>query len=214
MEINSDKLRRKVENLEQLPTLPSVLRHILVLTRSTKTSASDVGEMISHDPALTSKILRLVNSAFYGFPRQIKTVTHAIVILGFKQVRNVALAASVFDSLRGRKGQNHLNAPALWEHALGTAVAASAVARAHGRASQEDVFVGGLLHDIGKIVFDTYLHSYYEDVLEHRKKEDCLLAFSERNVLGVGHERVGYWLAQKWNLPAGLSSVVNLALVM
>lgn len=209
MELNSDQIRKKVESLQQLPTLPSVLQHILVLTRSPKTSASDVGEIISRDPALTGKILKLVNSAFYGFPRQIKTVTHAIVVLGFKQVRNVALTASVFDALKGKKGKDHLKVPALWEHALGCAVSARAVARSLGSAGLEDVFVGGLLHDIGKIVFDTFLHEYYSEVLEYQHKNEALLSVSERTVLGIGHERVGYWLSQKWNLPPSLSAAIN-----
>ncbi|MCX7935456.1 MAG: HDOD domain-containing protein, partial [Planctomycetota bacterium] len=83
MPLESDKIRRRIEECSDLPTLPSVVTHILALANSPKTNAADVGKVIEQDQALTGKVLRLVNSAFYGFPGQIKSIPHAVVILGF-----------------------------------------------------------------------------------------------------------------------------------
>ena len=93
MSFDTELLRRRVERLEGLPTLPSVASHLLSLTQSPQTSATEIGEIISQDQALTARVLKLVNSAYYGFPRQITTVNHAVVILGFKTIRNLAQQA-------------------------------------------------------------------------------------------------------------------------
>jgi len=142
-------LAKIVGKVEGLPTLPSVVARINQLIDDPNASAGDINEVISHDLALSAKILKLVNSAFYGFPRRISSMTHAVVILGFNSVRNIALTAFVFDAFdTGALPFGHRN---FWVHSVGTAVTADALATRAGLHIGDDAFVAGLLHDLGKV---------------------------------------------------------------
>jgi HD-like signal output (HDOD) protein len=125
MAIDSAEARKKIEAVDDLPTLHTVAKEIVTTANSPKTSATDVGALINRDTALTSKVLKLVNSSFYGFPQQIKSISHAIVILGFNKVKNIVLTASIFDLTRSMS-DNRLDVRSFWEHSLGTAIASQA----------------------------------------------------------------------------------------
>jgi putative nucleotidyltransferase with HDIG domain len=206
--VDTDRLRRKVEGLEGLPTLPSVATSLISMTQSPQTSATDVGELISKDQALTSRVLKLVNSAYYGFPKQITTVNHAVVILGFNRVKNIVLAASVF-GMKNLRRPRGFDAPAFWKHSLGTAVASRSLARALGRGEAEEAFVCGLLHDIGKLVLSQLCTEEYERCLEMAAADGGLLREAEEMVLGLDHAEVGAWLAERWKLPPGVQAAIR-----
>ena len=164
MVIDSELLRKRVERLEGLPTLPSVANSLISLTNSPQTSATEVGDLISKDQALTSRVLKLVNSAYYGFPKQITTVNHAVVILGFSRVKNIVLAASVF-GIRSQDQPQKFDALAFWRHCLGAAISARTLARELHRGEPEESFVCGLLHDIGKLVLAQVSPADYEAIM-------------------------------------------------
>lgn len=209
MAIDSAKARKKIESITDLPTLPTVANQIVAIANSPKTSATDVGALINRDQALTGKVLKLVNSSFYGFPQQIKTINHAIVILGFNKVKNIVLTASVFDLTKGRSGER-INIQKFWEHSLGCAIASQIVAQYIGRGlSPDDAFVGGLLHDFGKIIFDQFLPEEFVPVISYRKEKNTLLRSAEKEVLGFDHTQVGTWLAEMWKLPVGLVTAIR-----
>jgi len=205
--INTELLRKRVERLEGLPTLPSVASTLVSLTQSPQTSATQVGELISQDQALTSRVLKLVNSAYYGFPKQITTVNHAVVILGFNRVKNIVLAASIF-GLKGQRLPQRFNAPGLWQHSLGAAVAARTAAREFGRGDSEEAFVCGLLHDVGKLVLAQVAPADYDRCLAGAEERDELILITEREILGADHAEVGSWLAEQWRLPPAVVSAV------
>jgi putative nucleotidyltransferase with HDIG domain len=204
MVLDSAKARKKIESVSDLPTLPTVASHIIAMANSPKTNAADVGKMIEQDQALTAKVLKLVNSSFYGFPGQIKSIQHAVVILGFNKVKNVVMTASVFDLSKGRKSLQ-IDIPKLWEHCLGTAIGARVVASSLGGGLQpDDAFVGGLIHDIGKLILDQFLTEDYMVVTEKVSADNCLIRSAEKEVLGFTHNTVGTWVAEKWRLPPNL----------
>ncbi len=210
MVMDSAKARRKIESTQDLPTLPTVIGKILDMANSPMTNAADIGRVIEQDQALTAKVLKLVNSAYYGFPGQIRSVQHAIVILGFNKVKTIALAASVFDLSKGRDS-NLLDLPAFWEHSLGTALAAKVVATKLGTALQpEDAFVGGLIHDLGKLILALCLPKEYGDVFEWLLANPSTIRKAEREVLGFDHAQVGDWIAEKWRLPMELRNASRL----
>jgi putative nucleotidyltransferase with HDIG domain len=208
MAINTELLRKRVERLEGLPTLPTVASNLLSLTQSPQTSATQVGELISQDQSLTSRVLRLVNSAYYGFPKQITTVNHAVVILGFSRVKNIVLAASVF-GMRGQQAPSRFNAPGFWEHSLGAAVASRAVARDLVRSDPEEAFVCGLLHDVGKLVLAQVGPADYDRCLAEAEARGQLIMTTELEVFGVDHAEVGSWLAEQWKLPPAVVAAVR-----
>jgi len=204
MAIDTSSARKKIEAIDDLPTLPTVASQIVSIANNPKASATDVGDLVSRDQALTGKVLKLVNSSFYGFPQQIKTINHAIVILGFNKVKNVVLTASVFDLTKGCDNQG-LDIRRFWEHSLGTAIGSQVTVETLGLSvAPDDAFVAGLLHDFGKVILDQFLTEEYTPVLEMAREKNCVVREMEREVLGFDHQQVGSWIAEKWKLPAVL----------
>ncbi len=210
MAMDSAQARKKIEAIDDLPTLSAVATQIIALANSPKTNAADVGKMIEQDQALTAKVLKLVNSAFYGFPGQIKSIQHAVVIIGFNKVKNVVVTAAVFDLSKGRKSEQ-LDLPKFWRHSLGTAIGARTVTKAlGGTLLPDDAFVGGLMHDIGKLILDQFLAREYMPVLAATNNQGILLRNAEKEILGFDHATVGRWIAEKWKLPPSLRQAISM----
>ena len=153
MTLDVARLEKAIATASDLPTLPHMAKALNRLIRTPQTSASQIGTLISEDQALTAQVLRVVNSAYYGFPRQINNITHSIVILGFNKVRDIVLMSSIIDSFRGKTGE--FNFVEFWKHSMATAIATDALGNTLPVSCGDDAFVGGLLHDIGKLVLAT-----------------------------------------------------------
>lgn len=154
-------------------------------------------------------MLKLVNSAFYGFPGKINTITHAIVILGFNTVKNIVLTASVFDRLKDDAGNSYFDIEKLWMHSIGTGVIAREIASKLKSRCLEESFLAGLLHDIGKVILFKFLEDEFRQVVAHQKEHDCLLIDAEKKIIKITHSEIGGWLAQKWKLPADLRNAIK-----
>ncbi len=202
------KLDSLVQQIGSLPTLPSVIVQVNEKVNNPKTSALDLARTILEDQALTARLLRLVNSPFYGFPRRIATVTEAVTILGFHPVRNLLLTASIIDLLVSEETPE-FSPTSLWEHSVGVAVAAGLLARYARHEDREEVFVAGLLHDVGKLVLFHFLTKEFTQVLEVARSEDVSIRSAEQRVLGFTHDQVGRLLAERWKLPVRLSEAVG-----
>jgi len=196
------QLKKIVEKIQKLPTLPVVVTQVMRMVEDSATTAADINRIISNDPSLSSKILKLVNSAFYGFPRRISTVTQAIVILGFNTVKSLALSASVFDVFKG-KGSS-FDRTAFWQHSIAVGVCSQIISKKVHYSKPEESFIAGILHDIGKIALDQYAHEDFEEVLKTAESTNCSVIEAERKVLGATHAQVGRWMALKWNFPDNL----------
>lgn len=194
--------RRFVKSIDNLPTLPGVVAKVTRLVEDPKASAADINNAIRQDIALSARILRLVNSSFYGFPRKIGSITHAVVILGFNTVRNVVLSAFVLDTFEAK--DLPFGYRDFWIHSLGAAVASEHLARRRGMKDFDDAFMAGLLHDIGKVVLHQYARDDFAEVLDVVKQKDCLIMEAEREVLGMTHAEVGEMLLDEWHLPVKL----------
>jgi len=197
----SQRLRRVTEKIIGLPTLPTIVTQLISVVGNPRSSARDVAQLISTDQALTAKILKVANSAFYGFARKIATVQLAIVVLGFEAVKNLCLSVAVLK--RFSSGQDHelFDRQRFWEHTIGCAVAGRMLSkRLHSRIEGE-AFVGGVLHDIGKLILVEYFPKEFGESLEVAQSDGVSLYDAEHYVLGVTHAEIGAWLAEKWNLP-------------
>lgn len=199
-----DRFREIAESVTGLPTLPKVVTQITNLLQNPRTSADEVGRAITMDQSLSSKVLKLVNSAFYGFPGRINTITHAIVILGFNTVKNIVLTASIFEKLGGRGGNQSFDLEKFWLHSIGTGVIGKEISKKINFRFQEETFIAGLLHDIGKIITFKYMPEDFAKVCAAREEQNCLLMEAEKKVMDVTHDEIGGWLGQKWNLPEDL----------
>ena len=203
MPIDSSIFKRKVEALENLPTLPGVVSKLSQMVESPTISTAQVGEMIGADQVLSAKVLRLINSAFFGFPGKISTVTHALVLLGFNAVKGLVLTASVFDIMATEMLH-------LWKHSLGVSLAAGIISRRLELKDTEEIIVAGLLHDIGKVALKVEGPDEYDLVAQEVAESKSLFIVAEDKVLGFNHTKVGEWLSEKWNLPANLSDPITL----
>ena len=190
-------LKRKVLDLSTLPTLPGVVRFVTSMVEDGNASMQEVGETISKDQVLSAKILRMVNSPFYGFPGRISSVTHALVLLGFSVVKGLVLSTAVFDNL----SKQHRG---LWEHSLGVAVISRRMARAMGMQDSEEFMIAGLLHDLGKVVLAVVEPETYETVVRRAHEERVHISEVERAVFGVDHTIVASWVCDRWHLPPRL----------
>ena len=202
MTVDSTNIRKRVEALKSVPTMPGTFDKITKLIDQSETAASDIAKVISSDQALSAKVLRLVNSAFYGFPGRISNVTHALIILGFDVVKGLVLSTSVFDMMlaKGLTG--------LWEHSLGCAVTAGVIARKIKHPDPEEVSVAGLLHDLGKVIIRIEVPEESLLIEEMVEKKQISLYEAEEEILGFNHSLVGSWLSKKWNLPSALADPI------
>lgn len=198
MSLTLDQLEKRVVKMANLPTLPGILTKITQLTAGTQSGASDVAKLISTDPVLSAKVLRMVNSPIYGFPGRISSITHAVVLLGFNVIKGLVLGTAVFDTL-GDDGK------ALWNHSLGCAIVSRRLAIAANLPEPEEVMVAGLLHDLGKVALAYVAPGYYVQAVELAKKNGTYIGEAEVEVFGVSHARVGGWLCEQWHFPPRLS---------
>lgn len=206
----ASSILQTVENLTSIPTLPTVIERLTRLLQNPKTSAEEIGKAITTDQTLASKVLRLVNSAFYGFPGRISTITHAIVILGFSTVKNVVLTTSILDAF-SNKGKNieGFDLDKYWLHSIACGAAALSIAKQLGTIDKEECFIAGLIHDIGKLIFCQYLINEFEQALKHSIANNQLLVKSEHTLFQCTHQEVGGFLTEKWNLPVSLQNAVK-----
>ena len=197
-----------IARIDDLPTLPRTVLKITELVNDPKSSARDLSRIITDDQVLTARLLKLVNSSFYGFPQRISTVTNAIVLLGFDAIRSLLLTTSVFDLFAGRTQKRRLDQEKFWDHSLGCAVGAKVIGNYLRHDKIEELFVSGLLHDIGKIVEMQFLPDEFDKVAALVNEDNILMITAENQVLGFNHAEIGKLLAEKWNLPIKLGEVI------
>ena len=207
--MSPEHIKERVQTIIQLPALPAVAMEVVDMVDNPRTSASKLGKVISTDQALTAKVLKIANSPFYGFPRKISTIDFAIIVLGYDALKEIVISISLISSLQ-KKSDGLFDAKAFWDHAIATGVLARRLARDLGYRVSEEVFVGGLLHDMGISVLHRYFKSEYRRIVEIARESDLPFQEAEESVLGVTHADVGGWLAERWNLPKHLVGAISM----
>jgi putative nucleotidyltransferase with HDIG domain len=194
--------RAEVFSRTDLPTIPVVLGRILSVIEGERSSTRDLVEVIERDQALTSRLLKLANSALFGCSRKVATVPRGIVLLGFTTVRNLALGVKMWDTLSvgGRQGEM---VGALWYHSALVAAASKLIATRIRGTDPDVTFTAGLLHDVGKLVISLKIGARYWSVIESATAERPIDVI-EQQEFGVEHGQVGGWLAEAWRLPASI----------
>ncbi len=211
-ETTEKKLKIIVDKIQNLPTPPIVFTQITKVINNPNTSAYEIGAIISEDPALTAKVLKLTNSSFYGIPRTITNVKQAIVILGMDAIKSLVISASVFDSFSKDKALDNQNLEDFWRHSLSVAFMAKIISRLRKLSSLQEAeiaFSGGLLHDLGKLIIISNLseeHSKIKQLLENQPTMSEINA--EENILQFTHADLGSYMAAKWNLPEEICNAI------
>lgn len=190
-----------VSRVDDLPALPQIVAKVLKLTDDPNSTVKELSEVICQDQVLTAKVLRLANSAYYGYPRRIGSIVEAIVMLGFKVIRNLVMAASVQKILYQDVAGYRLEAGDLWRHSIACAMAAHRIAKRVGYHKSDEAFIAGLLHDIGKVVLSVYVNEVYGEIVKRVKEFHISFSQAEGDVLGFTHADVGARVVDRWNLP-------------
>lgn len=193
--------RSRIENINALPTVPGSFKSISSFLEKPSVSLDKIGYLISQDPALTTKILKMVNSAAYGFPGRISSIPHAVMLLGLNVVKGLLLGVSVFEIMEKMMS-------GLWAHSVGSAIAAREIAGKLNIKDPEEISVAALLHDIGKVIMILEYQKDYEETIQEAATAECLIYDAERAFFTENHTSVGMWLAEKWNFPRNLVEVI------
>ncbi|MCX6600604.1 MAG: HDOD domain-containing protein [bacterium] len=204
-----EKIAHALRNIRSLPTLPDVAVRLLEMGESPTASMRDLARWIEKDTALAARVLKLVNSSFFGVAREVSSVRHALMILGMAHLRNLVLSSAV-SNLFDREGQvGGFSRREFWKHCVAVAGAARTIAALRGIMDPETAFTAGLIHDIGKLVMDRYLHEDFVKVVARLEDPDLTMTAAEIEVLGVHHGEIGHHLVAYWNLPEVLCMAVG-----
>lgn len=197
-------------SLDKLPTLPVIYTKLLHLLPSPDTTIHVISNIIAEDQVIAAKVLRFVNSAFYGFPQRIGSLQRAIVILGFNAIKNLVLATSVWDLFQKIQADHPFNKESFWKHSVGCAVASRVLAEAADLKNPEDVFTGGLLHDIGKVVQAGYFTDQFNRVIDLIDRTGLPMVEAEKRVFGFDHTQIGTAIATRWRFPQDTVNMIAL----
>lgn len=198
-----------IKSIDDIPTLPSVAMEVMSLTRSPDVSIKEISECIHRDPPLAARVLRMANSSFYRRGMQeIDTIHRAILLMGLNEVINITTSVSVLSVLSPKDDEEESIRMKLCNHCVATALIARYMDKKIHLQSQGREFVGGLLHDLGKIIFDEYFHEQFIEAHALSIKKNCAMFEAEKEILGITHMDVGHFLAQKWKLPPYLADII------
>jgi len=192
--------KKYVQKITKLPTLPGTAQEILALLSDDTTSVDKLEKIIENDPAISAKIMSVANSAFFSVKLPVKTLSNAIMRIGFNNVKNIALGISLMTVLGGTGRNSPMDYKRVFNHSVTVGFVARMLARGLKVKIPDEVLMDGLLHDIGYLVLNKFFPGNYRKVLEEFEKIDSLLD-AETNILNFNHTHIGSWLGEKWNLP-------------
>lgn len=190
-----------LEQIKDLPTLPSVYFKVDKLLKDKRASIENVAHLIEMDAAMSTSILRLVNSAFYGLRGKSSSIGHAVMILGFNAVKNAIVSVAVLDTLSVKDRIQGFDMNDFWRHSVSVAVLARHLAEKSRLVPPEDAFMAGLLHDIGKIIMVKYFKEDMGKIFKRMQETKCSFSDAESDVASIDHVQIGAYLARKWQLP-------------
>lgn len=205
---SAQRVLEALSRLAEVASLPEVTTRILEVVENPCATAHDMHQIIKSDPALAAKVLKVVNSAFYGVPSQIASLERAIVMLGVSAVKNIALAASLSRLFRAEAISEHFAARDLWRHSIAVAVASRLIAAQGRRAPSDEAFVAGLVHDLGLIALRQLFPLKTRSLVDLAMNHPTQFAALEQELVGISHALIGAELATRWRFPPLLRSAI------
>ncbi|HOV37627.1 MAG TPA: HDOD domain-containing protein [Spirochaetales bacterium] len=208
--MNADTNLIRVKNyISKIPALPVTVTKILEICNNPNTSPVDLNRVISVDPVLMGRVLKLINSAYYGLSNQVTSLSRAIIMLGINTVKNLALSTAVMGSLGPTGGA--LNMQGFWRHSLCVGVTSKLIAKARRIPTKEleEYFIAGLLHDMGKIPLNNTLTEMYIEAMGQSDREQIPLYLAEKQILGYDHCEIGVLIGELWKLGGGILDTIQ-----
>lgn len=201
------KLEALILTIEQIPTLPDTSTEILALIDDDNARIDTITQFVERDQALALQILKYANSPFFGTISSVSSVKHAIVVIGLGEVKSLLLAFTI-QQFFATSGKDEQNRKKFWKHSLICSHVANYLARSFQYKSDNTIFISALIHDIGKIVVDQYLHEEFSVVVDHIETHHTTFNEAEKKILGLTHFQIGAKLLQQWNFPQQVISQV------
>jgi putative nucleotidyltransferase with HDIG domain len=203
------KVMEVVKKVTSIATLPEVTAKIIQTVEDPRSSAAKLHQIVTHDPALVTRILKVVNSAFYGLPGQIGSVERAIVLLGLNAVKNIAVAASIGAMFRTGKLCEGFAARDLWTHCIAVGVVARDLAKQMGSSVADEAFLAGMIHDVGILISLQVFPEQLRAVCEAAKLGQTPFCELEKQIIGMDHQQLGATLAEQWKFPRSCQLVAG-----
>lgn len=194
--------------IDSFPSLPATVSKVMAVTASPESSAEDLMEAILPDQSMCITLLKIANSAFFGLPRQVSSLEKAVMVLGFAEVRNIVLGKAVFNSFQGFNSSNKEAITLFWKHSFTCGLAAKIIAQKQGL-SPSELFVAGLIHDIGKLAMLLTFPREYSDIIELSGPLQFRSYLEEQNKFSISHDDVGMRLLQRWLFPERLTMAIG-----
>ena len=201
-------IRRELENIEEVPTLPQVAFRLIAMISDPNSSMAAISRIVEEDPPLVAKILKIINSGYYNMANKISSVHQALVLLGLEEVKNMVFALSVYSTFYHIHQNEYFNFSRFWKHSASTAKMAIVLSKYVGLNFNQADFISGLLHDFGRLVLQLYFSENYEEVFRHSESNNLTLYEAEKAVLGMTHAEVGFWLGNHWHIPEEIMDVI------
>ncbi|PKK88868.1 MAG: phosphohydrolase [Candidatus Wallbacteria bacterium HGW-Wallbacteria-1] len=207
-----NRIREIVEKVERMPPLAPTVGRIIEIADSANADPRDLNKVITMDPVLTGRVLKLVNSAYFGLGTRVTQIIRAIVLLGLNTIKNLALSTAVLGQYSGADRLSGFDMDQFWEHSLAVATFAKLCAIKTGvdQSFHEEYFAAGLLHDVGKVVFDSQIPEEFGKALKVAKLGGISMVSAEERVLMVSHAEAGSWLATRWMFTPALAAAAGL----
>lgn len=207
--MDSKTIMKRLERMEDLPTLPPILIKVNRLLEDINTSTKVLSDTIGKDQSMVVKILRLVNSSFYGFRSRVSDISNAVVLLGFNTIRNAVISVSIIKPFPGKNKLEGFDITEFWEHSIAVAVTSKRLAEKCRIESPDNCFVAGLLHDIGKLVLSQHFQDLFTRIWITTQKENLTFYEAEKRETSLNHTMIGSFLAKKWQFPDHLVDAVK-----
>jgi HD-like signal output (HDOD) protein len=210
--MSPEKNLKSIQNyISKIPALPVTVTKILEICNNPATSPVDLNRVISVDPVLMARVLKLINSAYYGLSNQITSLARAIIMLGINTVKNLALSTAVLGSLGKKDNFQALNMQGFWRHSLCVGVTAKLIAKKRkvDPKDLEEYFIAGLLHDIGKIPLNNTLTTLYIEAMGVSDRDHLPLYKAEKSVIGYDHSDIGLLIGDAWKLGSGILDTIR-----
>ncbi len=204
-----EEIAQTLREIKNLPTLPGVATTVIELSNDPDVSQRTLADTVERDPAIATRLLKLVNSPYFGIRGTVVSIHQALVFLGVSNLRNLVLSTCVMDLFSKDGEVGSFSRSELWLHSLATAITARELARQTRTGDPEVAFTAGLIHDVGKVVIDRYFHEDFTRIVELMDTHHTAMVDAEIAVIGMDHAEVGYFLAQHWSLPMVLQEAVG-----
>lgn len=197
-----DDLQKQIEEIiDFLPPIPAVMIELLKALGDENIELKTLAQIISKDPLMSMNVLKVSNSAFYRLPNKVSTVDHAVKLLGIKEITGICIACGAYQSLKPPQNVETFDFNDFWRHSVATGIVSKRLSQEFEILDHNILYFIGLLHDVGKVVLDRFVHDTYKVVIQRTLEENIAIREVEKRLIGESHDVVGAWLMEKWKLP-------------